>query len=65
MKKILISLILMVVMILSLNVVAFADPGGGGWNPPIIASIPISIDYPNYCPENDQDQNNNRNQYQP
>jgi len=62
MRKMLISLILVVVMILSLNVVAFAGPGLGGWNPPVITSIPI--DYPIYCPENDQVLNNSRNQDQ-
>jgi len=59
MKKRLLSLILAVAMILSLNVVAFAGPGGGAEAPPVIASIPI--DYPIHCPENDQGQDNNRN----
>jgi len=64
MKKRLVSLILVVVMVLSLNVVAFAGPGNGGYAPPVITSIPIPIDYPIYCPQNDQGQDNSCNQDQ-
>jgi len=70
MKKRLLSLALVVVMILSLNVVAFACPGGGGvgGDPtccncgvnPFMAPIPLPCIIE--CPEDDQGQDCDQDQ---
>jgi len=56
MKKRLLSLALAFVMILSLNVTAFASPGGGIVGDPIdvIGVYPLSIYIPVGCPEDCQ-----------
>ncbi|MCL2378355.1 MAG: hypothetical protein FWC77_04425 [Defluviitaleaceae bacterium] len=56
MMKRIISLILAVVMMLSLNVVAFADPDGG--------IVPEPVSAPIECPENDQSQDDDCDQNQ-
>ena len=53
MKKFL-SLVLAFVMILSLNVVAFAGPGTGGVGDPVIIPGPEPINCVIVCPEDGQ-----------
>jgi len=63
MKKRLLCLALLVVMVLSINVVALAGPGGGGAADPIIAAL--SEMYPTECPEDNQGQDEDCDQDQP
>jgi len=67
MKKKLFSIILVVVMALSLNVVAFAGPGGGAEGDPVMGDMPIEcpIVYPIECPEDDQGEDDDCDQDQP
>jgi hypothetical protein len=59
MKKRLVSLILVVTMMLSVNTVALASPGGGVQGDPVITAITIELH--ETC--NDQDQDNIQAQY--
>ena len=57
MKKRLLCLALLVVMMLNINVVALAGPGGGGAADPISATISemYTVEYPEYNQGQDED----------
>jgi len=56
MKKRLLSLLLVLILVLSINTVIFAGPGGGVEGEPVMIYLPIDfpIDCPIECPEDCQ-----------